>query len=155
MFYSKKIHNRINKLHERALRVVYKNDEDLTFEELLVKDKSFSVHDRNLQKLAELMYKVKNSLCPLPVQNIFTSKDNDVALRNNGNGENWRIPKVRTEHRGIETLRYRGPLTWNLIPDDIKSAETLEKFRLKISEWKPQGCSCKRCNPFYQGLGYL
>ena len=52
MFYSKKIHNRINKLHERALRVVYKDDDDLTFEELLVKDNSFNVHDRNLQKLA-------------------------------------------------------------------------------------------------------
>ena len=155
MFYSKKIHNRINKLHERALRVVYKNDDDLTFEELLVKDNSFSVHDRNLQKLAELMYKVKNGLCPLPVQNIFTLKDNNRSLRNNENGENWIIPKVRTERRGIETLRYRGPLTWNLLPDDIKSAETLEKFHSKISEWKPQGCSCKRCNPFYQGLGYL
>ena len=33
MFYSKKLHNRINKLHERALRVVYKNDDGLTFEE--------------------------------------------------------------------------------------------------------------------------
>ena len=54
MFYSKKIHNRINKLHERALRVVYKNDDGLTFEELLVNDKSFSVHNRNLQKLEEL-----------------------------------------------------------------------------------------------------
>ena len=109
-----------------------KNDDGLTFEELLVKDKSFSVHDRNLQKLAELMYKVKNDLCPLPVQNIFILKDNNVSLRNNGNGENWIIPKVRNERRGVETLRYRGPLPWNPLPGDIKSAETLDIFRSKF-----------------------
>ena len=155
MFYSKKMHNRIDKLHERALRVVYKNDDDLSFEELLVKDKSFSVHDRNLQKLAELMYKVKNGLCPQPVQNIFFHHDSCFALRSKENGENWIIPNVRTENKGIETLRYRGPFTWNLLPDDIKSAETLEIFRSKICKWKPKGCTCKRCNPYYQGLGYL
>ena len=155
MFYSKKMHNRINKLHERALRVVYKNDDNLTFEELLVKDNSFSVHDRNLQKLAELMYKVKNGLCPLPLRNIFSYQDNTIKIRNKENGEKWIIPKVRTENKGIETLRYRGPFIWNLLPDDIKSAETLEIFRAKISKWKPEGCSCKRCNSYYQGLGYL
>ena len=68
------------------------------------------------------MYKVKNGLCPLPVQKIFALKAS-IPLRSNENGENWIIPKVRTEQRGIETLRYRGPLTWNLLPDDIKSAD--------------------------------
>ena len=115
MFHSKKIHNRINKLHERALRVVYKNDDKLSFEELLKKDKSFSVHDRNLQKLAQVMYKVKEGLCPKPVQEIFTHIDSNTNVRNNVNGGNWIIPKVRTERKGIETLRYRGPFTWNLI----------------------------------------
>ena len=155
MFHSKKIHNRINKLHERALRVVYKNDNKLTFEELLKKDKSFSVHDRNLQKLAMVMYQVKNGLCPTPVQEIFTHIDSNSNLRNKANGEDWIIPKVRTERRGIETLRYRGPFTWNLLPDEIKASESFEIFRSKIIEWKPQGCTCKLCNPFYQGLGYL
>ena len=101
------------------------------------------------------MYKVKNGLCPLPVQNIFTHISNDTTVRNKNNGENWVIPKVRTEHRGIETLRYRGPFTWNLLPEEIKSAETLEKFQSKISVWKPEGCTCKRCNPYYKNLGYL
>ena len=58
MFESRNINNRINNLHERALRVVYGNSE-LTFEQLLDKDNSFTIHDRNLQKLALLMYKEK------------------------------------------------------------------------------------------------
>ena len=100
MFHNRHINNRINKLHERALRVVYKS-QNLTFEQLLEKDKSFTIHERNLQKLALLMFKVKHNLCPKPIQELF---------KQNANG-NWIIPKIRTEHNGKETLRYRGPLT--------------------------------------------
>ena len=38
MFHSRKINNRINSLHERVLRVVYR-DHNATFSELLSKDK--------------------------------------------------------------------------------------------------------------------
>ena len=48
MFHSREINNKINKLHERALRLVY-----------------ISVHHRNLQKLAIKMYKIKHNLSPL------------------------------------------------------------------------------------------
>ena len=62
MFHSRTLNNRINRLHERALRLVYK-DSHLTFQELLHKDKSFSIHHRNLQKLAIEMYKNSQSKC--------------------------------------------------------------------------------------------
>ena len=75
MFHSRKLHHRINKLHERALRVVYK-DENLTFELLLAKDEAFTIHEKNVQRLAILMYKVKNGLCPIPVQEIFNLREN-------------------------------------------------------------------------------
>ena len=51
MFYSRGINNKINHLHERALRIIYK-DNTITFEELIEKDNSFSVHHRNIQSLA-------------------------------------------------------------------------------------------------------
>ena len=48
MCHSRGLNQKINKLHERALRVVYKNSE-LTYEELLEIDKSFTIHEQNLQ----------------------------------------------------------------------------------------------------------
>ena len=45
MFHSRTLNNRINRLHERALRLVYKTTH-LTFEELLRKDNYFSIHHR-------------------------------------------------------------------------------------------------------------
>ena len=47
MFHGTQINNKINKQHERALRVVY-NDTITTFEELLVKDKTFTIHHQNI-----------------------------------------------------------------------------------------------------------
>ena len=57
MFHSRKLNNKINKLHERCLRITY-NDSSSTFERLLTKDNSVSIHDRNLQVIATEMFKV-------------------------------------------------------------------------------------------------
>ena len=46
MLHSRKINNRVNSLHERPLRVVYR-DYNATFSELLSKDKSVTIHQRN------------------------------------------------------------------------------------------------------------
>ena len=51
MFHSRLINNKTNRLHERCLRIVY-SDSQSTFEELLEKDNTVSVHQRNLQPLA-------------------------------------------------------------------------------------------------------
>ena len=57
MFYSKTANNKINKLHERALRLVY-DDYVSTFKELLEKDNSFNIHRYNIQTLCIELYKV-------------------------------------------------------------------------------------------------
>ena len=50
MFHSRKQNQHINRIHERALGVVYK-DYNSSFDELLEKDNSYKIHDRNLQKM--------------------------------------------------------------------------------------------------------
>ena len=82
MFHSRKINNPINSLHERALRVVYR-DYKATFSELLSKDKSVTIHQRNLQLLATEIFKTKSELNLKIMEEIFTFKDVDYNLRNN------------------------------------------------------------------------
>ena len=50
MFHSRRNDNRINRLHERALRIVY-DDNVSTFDQLLAMDKSFCIHHQNIQRL--------------------------------------------------------------------------------------------------------
>ena len=75
MFHSRHINYKINKLHERALRIVYKDPSSL-FEELFSKDKSVTVHQRNIQILATEMYKILNGISSDIMQDIFETKSN-------------------------------------------------------------------------------
>ena len=100
MFHSRMLNIRINKLHERALRIVYKNS-NLTFEELLQKDQSFTIHHRNLQKLATEMYKIKNNYSPLMMKHIFPDSTNPYKLRNKNP---FQTDNVRTVFNGTETI---------------------------------------------------
>ena len=151
MFHNRTLNSKINKLHERALRIVY-NDDKLTFQELLDLDNSLTIHHRNIQKLAIEMYKVKNHISPIPLQEIFNERSYMTNLRNK---QQWDIPKIRTVKYGSETIRYRGPKTWELLPVEIKEAKSLTEFKTKIKLWKPEGCTCRLCKIFVPQLGFL
>ena len=102
MFHSRQLITKINKLHERALRIVYK-DPTLSFQELLTLDKSICVHHRNLKKLAIEMFKVKEKTAPAPIQELFPSYENEYNLRSQ---RCWQTANVRTVGFGTETLLY-------------------------------------------------
>ena len=56
MFHNRKANPKINHIHERTLRIVYK-DNISSFEELLKKDKYFCTHHRNIQSLEIELFK--------------------------------------------------------------------------------------------------
>ena len=115
MFHNRTLNIKINKLHERALKIVYSNDE-LTFKELLEKDISMTIYQRNLQRLAIEMYKIYNHLSPLPMRQLFTEKLNIHDLRIK---RCWETYNVRTDIYGTETVRYRGRKTWELVSKNV------------------------------------
>ena len=82
MFHCRKINNRINSLHERALRVVYRYY-NATFSEVFSTHKSVTIYQRNLQLLATEIFETKNELNPTIMEKLFTIKNVDYNLRNN------------------------------------------------------------------------
>ena len=116
MFHNRTLNNRINKLHERALRLVYK-DSRLTFEGLLEKDDSVTIHHRNLQKLAIEIYKLLNNVSVPKMKHIFPLTTNPYNLRNKNPLYSTNVHSV---YNGTETISFRGPKTWALVPEDIK-----------------------------------
>ena len=61
--HSRTLNKKINRIQERVLRIVH-NDYKSNFKELLERDHSFTIHERNIKYLAIKAYKVKNYLLP-------------------------------------------------------------------------------------------
>ena len=82
MFHSRAMEHRINRIHKRTLRLIYPNQHQLTFKELLEKNKTVSIHQRNLQTLATEIYKAKNKISPEVVNSLFEFTNKNYNLRN-------------------------------------------------------------------------
>ena len=117
MFSSRKINNRINKLHERALRLVY-SDYESTFEDLLTKNESFTVHHYNIQTFAIELYKVRNNISQIIFGELLTRNNNGYYLRSKSV---FVILQNRTVLKGSSSIRYFGSIIWNLIPKELKT----------------------------------
>ena len=58
MFHSRNTEHHINKIQRRALKLIYNDTPNLSFDELLVK--SVSIHQKSLQLLAtEISYEIR------------------------------------------------------------------------------------------------
>ena len=62
---------------------------------------------------------------------------------------------MRTVFYGTETIRYRGPKTWDIVPQHIKESKSLKQFKYQIKSWKPIGCTCRLCKTFIPELGFI
>ena len=80
MFYDRNMNNNINKIHERALRIAFK-DTSSKFEDLLMKAASVIIHQSNLQLLTTEIYKTKNELNPKFMCEIFVERNISHNLR--------------------------------------------------------------------------
>ena len=128
MFCSRKSNDKINRLRERSLRIVY-NDYESSFEELLSRCNTFSIHDQNIHRLAIEIYKIANGLSTREIENLFDFKDQYTI----------HIPSVNTELKGKNSIRYFGALQGQRSWNPTKPRVYFEEERLRIG-----ACSCNQ-----------
>ena len=75
LFHSRNLKNKLNHLHERALRTVYRNY-DCPYKDLLKMDQSVSIHQRSIQYSSIKLCKVKQSPLTKMTKNIIQMRDN-------------------------------------------------------------------------------
>jgi len=103
----------------------------------------------DFHQLAIEMYKVKNKLSPIFMQELFThnpARGKDRFLR----------PNVKGVTYGEKSLRIFGPIIWNeMLPESLKSCVSLESFKESIKVWVPTNCKCALCRDYIAGVGYV
>ena len=144
MFCSGTMNKKINHIHERALRIVYR-DYESSFDSLLNKDRSLTFHHRNIHQVAIEMFKIKHDLSPPFMKDIFYTINGEICR-----------PNINSVKKGCRSLRNFGPIVWNsLLPDKHKSCKTLDEFKISIRDWKPENCPCELCHPIIPGVGRI
>ena len=127
-------------------------DNTSTFQELLNKDNSVSIHHRNLQVLVTEMFKIHRCLSPEFLSETFVSKASSYSLRRN---DTFEKRKVHSVYHGTESLSFLGPKIWDLVPVELKQSEILYSFKSKIKNWVLFECSCRICKTYIQQVGFL
>ena len=81
---SRTLKNKINHIHERALRTLY-SDYNLSFYELIDKDDTFTIHQKNVQNVAIEIHKYLHGLPPAILSDVFKVNETitcDLRMRN-------------------------------------------------------------------------
>ena len=144
MFHSSNLNNKINRIHEQALWLVYQNN--LSFSELLDLDNSAAVHQKKLQVFKTEIYKVKNEIAPEIMKDIFELQNSLYNLRLSYNP--FRRENIKNIHNGSQSISYLGPKIWELVPNIMKHCNSLNKFKKLIKSWKPEVCPCRLCKTY-------
>ena len=87
-----------------------------SYEELLEKDGSVSIHHKNIQSLAIEMFQIKHGQSPEIVSDIFaqtTQRYNFRQIRD------FRIRSVKSFYHGSQGISHLGPKIWDIVPAKI------------------------------------
>ena len=152
MFHSFSLNNKTNRLHEQCLRIIY-NDKHSSFEKLLNKDNSVSIHYNNIHALATKLYKIANDMSPEMMSEVF--KLRDTPCYNLRLTSQFSADLIHSVCNGTKSASYLGPKVWEQISAEIKNKESLDGFNREIKKWKPVECLCRICPTFVPNLGFI
>ena len=76
-----------------------------------------TIHQKNIQPLAIMMYKLVNNNAPTIVSELFSFANVNYSLRN---GSQFHQPFANRVWNGQETISYLRPNIWNIVPEEMK-----------------------------------
>ena len=129
---SQQLSDKLQKLQNRAARVITKSSYDASSRQLLNFLGWDNLSIRRAKQKANLMYKCTNNLAPAYLCNLFAPRISNYDLRD-VNGK-LLLPKPRTDYLK-RSFTYSGALLWNNLPEEVRTANSLDVFKRSIHSW--------------------
>ena len=100
-----------------------------SFKELLRKDSSLTIHQRNLKLLVTEKFKVKIGCAPDIIKETF-----EIDIRNYNFRYDFLIKRcnIQSVYYGTETASFVGPKIWDTLPNSCKDAISLKSFKVNL-----------------------
>ena len=98
------------------------------------------------------IYKMKNNLNPPIMDNMFERRNNTYNLRN---FQEFATKRKRTVKMGLETLNYRSPQLWSILPENLRQINLLVQFKESVRKWDCIDCPSRLCNLYLPNVVLL
>ena len=141
----------IKKILERALRGIL-NDHESDFETLLRNNNDICNHHRNIQTLLIEIFKIKKGFAPLIMGSILKGGNNTYNVRN---FQEFETERKRTVYFGLETISYRSPQLWSLLPEHMRQLNSIDQFKRSVRQWVCNTCPCRLYKVCLQNVRFL
>ena len=130
-FFSNRLTGKVEKLNERALRVVYQ-DKISTYEALVVKNGYSTFANQRLAKMLNTVFgAIGNGNVPTSISELLTTRNSNYNLRGDAI---LKLPKVNSTKYGIKSWRYQATRLWNTIPNKLRNIDSYCSFKRGLKE---------------------
>ena len=120
--------NRLQKLQNRAARVIMKFSNDIPGPEAIKVLGWEKLETRRAKSKAKTMYKVLNKAAPSSLVKLFKHKKEIIQYDLRGSSTSLQLPQPKTE-KLKKSFSYDGAKIWNSLPADVRNSETLTIFK--------------------------
>ena len=97
-------------------------------------------------------YKIKNNLNPPIMDFMFERINNTYNLRN---FQEFATKRKKTVKMGLQTLNYRSPRLWSILPENLRQINSLVQFKESVRKWDCIDYPCRLCKLYLPDIGFL
>ena len=126
------------------------SDFKANFDQLLEKDGSLSIHYRNIQTLANAVFKVLNDISPPIMNEVSQVKPSAPYSLRHRNELSIKSSKMVTY--GTESVSFLTSKILSIVYQE--NFKSLDSFKKGISKWETI-CPCRSCKTYLQHVGFI